>query len=145
MKAIVFDNAGTIIKRVSTLKDMSTNKLIYETNTIDMVNKNDESLILVFQTPTKELIKNDMKIIDYLKNHKNSYEIAYSTKEYSKSDVIEALQNEKGQISDIKESAFALIEKYDIEICSGSALIVNIKEQKIDYAYTAGGIFLKIH
>ena len=46
MKAIVFDNAGTILKRVTALKDMSTNNIVFETNTIGIVNENIESLIL---------------------------------------------------------------------------------------------------
>ncbi|RAP52868.1 MAG: hypothetical protein BZ138_02280 [Methanosphaera sp. rholeuAM270] len=143
MKAIVFDNAGTIIKRVTALKDMHLNKLIYESNTIDIVNQNDESLILIFQTPTKELIKSDVKIIDYLMHNEDSYEIGYSTNKYSKSDIINALRNDETKLSHLKESAFGLVDKYDIEICSGSALIVNIREQKIDYTYTAGGIFFE--
>lgn len=48
MKAIVFDNAGTILKRVTSLKDMSTNNIIFETNTIGIANKNENNIILVF-------------------------------------------------------------------------------------------------
>ena len=32
-------------------------------------------------------------------------------------------------------------EEYDIEICSGSALIIDTKLGRIDYVYTAGGVF----
>lgn len=143
MKAIVFDNAGTIIKRVTVLKELSTNNLLYETNTIDLVNKNEDSLILVFQAPTKQLIQHNGKIIDYLIKNQNSFEIGYSNKNYSKKDVIQALKNDSTKISDIKDSAIELINKYDIDICSGSALIVNIRNKKIDYAYTAGGLFFE--
>ncbi len=141
MKSIVFDNAGTIIKRVSSLKDMSTNNIIFETNTIGIANENEDNIILVFQTPTKKLINLDCKIVDYLKNNPESYEISYSQKKYSKEDVITALSNDNTTFKDIKETAINLITKYDIEICSGSAMIVNIKNQKIEYVYTAGGIF----
>ena len=102
MKAIVFDNAGTILKRVTALKEVSTNKIIYETNTIGMVNEKDESIIIVFQTPTNELIQQDGKIIDYLKNNMDSFEISYSKKEYNKQDVICALKNDLTNIVDIK-------------------------------------------
>lgn len=141
MKSIVFDNAGTILKRVTALKDMYNNNLIYETNTIDIVNQKDESLLLVFQTPTKELIQNDMKIVDYLKENPDSFEISYSRKKYGKTEIINSLKEDNTTLDDIKESAYALIKKYDIEICSGSALIVDMKNNKIDYAYTAGGMF----
>lgn len=143
MKAIVFDNAGTILKRVTALKDISSNNIIFETNTIGMVNKNIDTLLIVFQTPTKELIQHDFKIVDYLKVHPDSYEISYSAGNYTKNDVIKALEHDSTDMEDIKESASALTSKYDIEICSGSAMIVNIKEKRIEYVYTAGGLFFE--
>lgn len=39
MKSIVFDNAGTILKRITVLNDVVHNKLIYETNTIVLLIK----------------------------------------------------------------------------------------------------------
>ena len=141
MKAIVFDNAGTILKRATSLKDMSNNNLIFETNTIGITNQNKNNLILVFQTPTKELMKLDCKIIDFLKNNKEDYEISYSQKKFSKEDVIKALENDATTFKDIAETANALVNRYDIDICSGSAMIVNIAEKKIKYVYTAGGFF----
>lgn len=39
MKSIVFDNAGTILKRITVLNDVVHNKLIYETNTIGIANQ----------------------------------------------------------------------------------------------------------
>lgn len=141
MKAIVFDNAGTILKRVTALNDLTNEKIIFETNTIGMVNKNQDTLLLVFQTPTKKLIQNNCKIIDYLKKNRESFEISYSRKSYTKDEVIQALENDTTMMSQIRVSAKALIEKYDLEICSGSAMIVNIKQQKIEYVYTAGGLF----
>lgn len=143
MKAIVFDNAGTILRRVTSLKDMSNNNIIFETNTIGIANKNEDNLILVFQTQTKKLIKIDTKIIDFLENHKDAYEISYSQKKFSKDDVIEALKNDRTTFKDVADTAHALINKYDIEICSGSAMIVNIAQKKIEYVYTAGGLFFE--
>lgn len=141
MRSIVFDNAGTILQRVTALKDMSNNNIIFETNTIGIVNKKENRLILVFQTPTKNLINLNCKIVDYLKNNKQSYEISYSKKKFTKDEVIIALENDDTTFKDLADTAFALINRYDIEICSGSALIVNISDKKIDYVYTAGGLF----
>lgn len=143
MKAIVFDNAGTILQRVTALKDVTNNNILFETNTIGMVNNNDESLILVFQTPAEKLIQEDKKIVDYLKENMDSFEISYSTSDYTKNEAIEALCNDTTEISEIKESARGLINRYNIEICSGSALIVNMNKKRIEYAYTAGGLFFK--
>ena len=143
MKSIVFDNAGTILRRVTVLKNMSTNEFFFETNTIGMVNENDNTLIVVFQTPTIDLIQNDMTIFDYMNLNKNSFEISYSNKKYTKDDVLDAIRDNPARMDDIRESAIKLVETYDIEICSGSAMIVDMKEKSIDYVYTAGGLFFE--
>lgn len=141
MKSIVFDNAGTIIKRVSALKHTSTQNIIFETNTIGMVDQMCEGLILVFQTPTKKLIQQDMTIYDFLKNNPELYEISYSTKNYTKQEVTKALTHDTTSFNNIKQATSQLINKYEIDICSGSALLIDMKKGKIEYVYTAGGIF----
>ena len=95
MKSIVFDNAGTIIKRVNALKHTSTQNIIFETNTIGMVDQMCEGLMLVFQTPTKKLIQQDRTIYDFLKNNPEQYEISYSTKNYTKQEVSKVLKHDK--------------------------------------------------
>ena len=141
MKSIVFDNAGTIIKRVNALKHMSTQNIIFETNTIGMVDGMCEGLILVFQTPTKKLIQQDTAIYDFLKNNPKRYEISYSTKNYTKQEVTKTLKQDTTTFKDIKQATNQLVNKYEIDICSGSALLIDMKKGKIEYVYTAGGIF----
>lgn len=143
MKSIVFDNAGTILERVTALLDMSSKKLLFETNTIGITNQNNDRIIVVIQTPTPELIKEHGTIHDFLKEHPTQFEISYSHERFSKEDVINAVCNDKASIDDIKTSAKSLIGKYNIEICSGSALIIDMKKGRIDYVYTAGGMFFK--
>lgn len=142
LKSIVFDNAGTILRRVSALLEMDTKNIIYETNTIGIASQNDD-IIVVLQTPTEELIKYDCKIVDYLKKYPNQFEISYSPNDITKEEVINSLQNDNTTLNEIKISAKALIDKYDIEICSGSALIIDVDSKKIKYLYTAGGLFFK--
>ena len=140
MKSIVFDNAGTIIKRVNALKHTSTQNIIFETNTIGMVDQMCEGVMLVFQTPTKKLIQQDRTIYDFLKNNPEQYEISYSTKNYTKQEVSKALKHDTITFRDIKQATSQLINKYEIDICSGSAVIIDMKKRKIEYVYTAGGI-----
>ncbi|MBE6494379.1 MAG: HAD family hydrolase [Methanosphaera stadtmanae] len=140
--SIVFDNAGTILRRVSALLEMDTKNIIYETNTIGIASQND-NILVVLQTPTEELIKHNCKIVDYLKKYPNQFEISYSSQDITKEDVVNSLKNDNTTFKEIKISAKALINKYDIEICSGSALIIDINSKKINYVYTAGGLFFK--
>ncbi|WP_455645401.1 HAD family hydrolase [Methanosphaera sp.] len=143
MKSLVFDNAGTILQRVTVLKDMSNNNFLFETNTIGITNEKAGRIIVVLQTPTKNLIKKSGKIYDYLKKYPEYFEISYSREHITKEEVIQAISNDMSTFHDLRDSAKCLVETYDIEICSGSALIVNTIEHKIEYVFTAGGLFFK--
>jgi len=143
MKAIVFDNAGTILQRISVLKHMPSENILFESNTIGIANENLDRLIIVFQTPTKNLIKHEGRIYDYLKKYPNEFEISYSHKNTTKDEIIEILEDDPSTIEDLAQSARILVKEYDIEVCSGSALIVNTAKRRIEYVYTAGGIFFE--
>lgn len=57
MKAIVFDNAGTILKRITAIKSTHGDTIFFETNTIGIANKNPNQIIVVFQQPTPQIIQ----------------------------------------------------------------------------------------
>ncbi len=143
MKSVVFDNAGTILRRVSVLVNMHDKSFSFETNTIGIAHENINKILVVIQTPTEKLIKKQGFIIDYLKENPDEFEISYSQKDFTKDDVLNSLSNNKTTINDIKLSALKIVEEYDIEICSGSALIIDMEKSSIDYVYTAGGMFFK--
>ncbi len=141
MKSVVFDNAGTILRRVSVLVNMHDKSFSFETNTIGITHRKLSKILIVLQTPTQELIKKQGFICDYLRDHPDKFEISYSQIDYTKDDVINTLANNKTLMENIKVSALKLVEVYDIEICSGSALIIDMETASIDYVYTAGGMF----
>lgn len=142
MKAIVFDNAGTLLKRVTAIKDVTTQEIFYETNTIGMANQNVDNIIVVFQTPAHDLIKySNWTIKDYMTEYSNSFEIAYSQKDISKAELLSILSDEV-LIYDFKETALELINN-NIDICSGCAIIVDTLTGNITYVYTAGGVFFE--
>ena len=142
MKAIVFDNAGTILQRKTIIKDMSTEELFFYTDTIGITNQNDKNIIVVFQTPVDELYEyTDMSIKEYMLQDKSSFEIAYSQIDISDDELLEVIRDE-ARISDILETYEELI-KNEVEIISGAALIVNTSTGIITHVYTAGGIFFR--
>lgn len=143
MESIVFDNAGTILRRVTALKDMTNNKIIFETNTIGIANQKTNRIIVVLQTPTKKLLQYDGRLVDFLEKFPNEFEISYSQKDITKDDVLNTISNDPASINDIEITAKSLIDNYSIEICSGSALIIDMDKNKIDYVYTAGGLFFE--
>lgn len=143
MKSIIFDNAGTILKRITVLNDVTYNKLIYETNTIGIANQKKSRIIIVLQESVDDLLTNNSTIYDYLLNNVNNFEISYSQINCTKEDVIAALKNDKTVFSAINRTIDKLLSDFDVEIISGCALIADIQMGKIEYVYTAGGIFFK--
>lgn len=140
MKAVVFDNAGTILQRKTVINDRLNKELFFETNTIGITNQNKDNIIIVFQMPTKKLFDYaDCTIYDFLKKFPNQYEIAYSQKDISKEEVLKNLDRNV-YIEEILDSARKLKE-CNVQICSGSAIIVDTSTGNINYLYTAGGSF----
>ncbi|MBO7718545.1 MAG: HAD family hydrolase [Methanosphaera sp.] len=142
MKAIVFDNAGTILQRKTIIKDMSTKKVFFNTDTIGIANKNDKNIIVVFQTPVDELYEySDMSIKQYMLRHNSSFEIAYSQINVSNEQLLDVIRDD-AMINDILET-YELLLKRDVRIISGAAVIVDTTSGMITHVYTAGGSFFK--
>ncbi|MBP3886190.1 MAG: HAD family hydrolase, partial [Cellulosilyticum sp.] len=142
MKAIVFDNAGTILQRKTVIKDISMNKLFFSTDTIGIANKNINNIIVVFQTPAEKFYDfADMSIREYMLNFPSSFEIAYSQINISREKLLDILWDDV-LVKDILETYEILLTK-DVKIVSGVALIVDTSCGKITHVYTAGGLFFK--
>ncbi|MDO5825890.1 MAG: hypothetical protein BZ137_04915 [Methanosphaera sp. rholeuAM130] len=139
MKAIVFDNAGTILQRKTIIKDMSTKKVFFNTDTIGIANKNNKNIIVVFQTPVDELYDfRDMSIREFMLMHESSFEIAYSQIKVTDDELLDVIADD-AKISDILETYEVLLTE-NVRIISGAALIVNIFTGEITHVYTAGGL-----
>lgn len=143
MKSIVFDNAGTILKRITVLNDVVHNKLIYETNTIGIANQKKSRIIVVLQESVNELSRHTGTLYNYLKDNMEYFEISYSQINILKSDVVDVLANDSTSFHDLFLATNTLIENYDVEIISGCALIIDMDNGMIEYVYTAGGVFFE--
>ncbi|RAP50924.1 MAG: hypothetical protein BZ133_04400 [Methanosphaera sp. SHI613] len=142
MKAIVFDNAGTILQRKTVIKDVSNNKIFFNTDTIGIANKNDKNIIVVFQTPVNKLYEyKDMSIKGYMLENKSSFEVAYSQIKITDDRLLDII-SENIKIEDILDTYEVLLTK-DVKIISGAALIVDTQSGDITHVYTAGGLFFK--
>lgn len=142
MKAIIFDNAGTILQRKTILKDMSDGNLFSYTDTIGIANKNINRIIVVFQTPVSQLDEyKEMSIKEYMLLHKQSFKIAYSQRSIQNNDLLKII-SDNVYINDILETSHLLL-KENVEIVSGAAIIVDVSSGDIEYVYTAGGSFFK--
>jgi Cu+-exporting ATPase len=147
MKAVVFDNSGTLIERFRALKDLKTGLIIEDMSSIDIVDNGIKRALVVLQTNPKKCIINarpDQTIYEFIARNKIDFDISYSADPIKKGELIDAIKEDKAMVSDIQDSIKAVVEKkYNIQICSGSGFIVSLDKKKIEFTITAGGKIFK--
>ena len=143
MKAIVFDNSGTLIERYRALKNIQTGLIFDNVSSLDIVDDSTARALVVIQTDPSKCIINanpDQRICQFIKRNDITIDISYSTKEIKKDELIAAVTGDESKVSDIQDTIRAVMEKqYDIQICSGSGFIVDLDKGKIEYTVTSGG------
>ena len=144
-KAVVFDNSGTLIKRYRVIKDVINGKIFTDINSLDLIEQADALALVVLQFNTNKLLKldPDTLISDVIKEYGIDFDISFSTKQVSKAEVKEILDTEKSTtISDITDGFDILREKISqMELCNGSALIVDMDLGTVAYTITSAGRF----
>lgn len=76
----------------------------------------------------------------FFKKNRIEFDISYSDSDIEKSELLEAIKDDKSCMSDLQDTYNAVVEKhYNVHICSGSGFIVNMGKGKIEFTITAGG------
>ena len=144
-KAIVFDNSGTLIERYRVIKDVLNGNIFTDINSLDLIDQGDALALVVLQFNTNKLLKLNQNtlISDVIKKFNIDFDISFSTKPFSKAEVKKILDNEKiSKISDITDGFDILREKIpEMELCNGSALIVDMDLGQVAYTITSAGKF----
>lgn len=142
-KAVVFDNSGTLIERYRVLKDLQTGLICDDISSLDLVDNGIERALVVLQTdPAKCIInaKPYQTIFEFIKKNKIDIAISYSTKEIKKEELMDAIKNDKSLVKDIQDTIKAVMDKkYNVQICSGSGIIVALNMRKIEFTISSGG------
>jgi len=143
MKAVVFDNSGTLISRYRAIKDINSGFIHDNTSSIDLVDKDPYRALVVLQTDPSTCLVNarpNQTIHQFITRNKVPFDISYASSNIQKEDVLTLIQNENVKISDIQDTIQAVIEKdYNVQICSGSGFIMNTRTGHIEFTITAGG------
>ena len=143
MKAVVFDNSGTLIKRYRAIKNLKTGEICDDVSSIDIVDYDLNRALVVLQTdPSKCIInaKSDQTIRHFIKNNNVKFDISYSAKGIEKEDLLEIIKDDNAMVADIQDTVKSVIKKhYNVQICSGSGFIMNLDTGKIEFTITAGG------
>lgn len=144
-KAVVFDNSGTLIQRFRVIKDVINDDIFTDINSLDLIDSADALTLVVLQYNTNKLLNldPDTLISDVIKNCEIDFDISYSTKQFSKAEVKDILfADNSTKVSDITDSFDILREKIPhMELCNGSALIVDMNSGVVAYTITSAGKF----
>ena len=145
MKAVVFDNSGTLVKRYRVIKDLSSGEFITHINSLDLIDNLETAALLVLQFDIDCLkkINPNMRVYDLLVDYGINYDVSYSSMPISDEEVDEILKNDDTVIADITDGLPVLMEEVPkLELCIGTALILNVAEKSVAYTIsTAGHLF----
>jgi len=141
-KAIVFDNAGTLLQRCRAVKNMETGERV-NNSSLDIIDEIKNSALVVMQTDTKKCImlaNPEKRLHDFIKDNDIPLDISYSSSNISEDEILPMLKESDVKLKDFHETAYQLnTENKPIQLCSGSAFILNTKKERVEYVITAGG------
>lgn len=144
-KAVVFDNSGTLIERYRVIKDVLNGNLFADINSLDLIDAADALALVVLQFNTNKLLDLDQNtlISGVIREYNIDFDVSFSTNPISKAEVKEIIDNEKSAtIADITDGFDILRDKVpNMELCNGSALIVDMDLGVIAYTITSAGKF----
>jgi len=147
MKAVVFDNSGTLIKRYRAIKDLRNGVICDNVNSIDVVDHDNNRALVVLQTDPSKCIhkaRPDQTIWHFLKKNNVNFDVSYSDIDIGNEELLEAIKNDKSYMRDVQDTYRSVVEKkYNVHICSGSGFIVNMASGHIEFTITAGGRIFK--
>jgi len=143
MKAVVFDNSGTLISRYRAIKDINSGFIYDHTSSIDLVDQHPYRVLVVLQTDPSTCIINarpHQTIHEFITRNNVPFDISYSSLDIEKKELLDLIRNENARVSDIQDTIQAVVDKkYNVQICSGSGFIVNLYSGQIEFTITAGG------
>ncbi len=143
-KAVVFDNSGTLIERYRVIKDVFSGNIFTDVNSLDLIDQNDSLALVVLQYNTNKLLELDSNtlISDVIKEYNIDFDVSFTSFETTKDEIREILFNEKSAVvSDITDG-FPILQKKvpHMELCNGSAVIIDVDIGIIAYTITSAGI-----
>lgn len=142
MKAIVFDKSGTLVHRYDEIKNIQTGQIYSNIDSINIVDQDPDRVLVVFQTKNSECIAKatpTQTISQFLIQNSIEVDISYSTRDINKDEILNVIKKDKTCMSDVQDTYNSVVDKYNIHICIGSGLIINMKTGKIEYTLSAGG------
>lgn len=144
-KAIVFDNSGTLIKRYRVIKNIETNQLITDINSLDLIDKYPSLALIILQFDSIKLldVDEDYLLSKYIIENDITFDLSFTTKPITTEQIEKIIKEEKQATAKDITEGFSILKEMmpDSQICNGSALIIDFDEEKIAYTITSVGRF----
>lgn len=131
-----------MIERYRVIKDVSTGELITHVNSLDLIDEYLYAALVVLQFNTNKLRGLDPNTLigDFILENNIDFDISYYSTEVSKEKITAILKKDSAVIKDITDT-FPLLKKNvpNMELCNGSAVIVDVAEERISFTITSAG------
>ena len=142
-KAVVFDNSGTLIERYRVIKDIFTGEIITDVNSLELIDESKSFALVVLQFNSKRLLDLDPEMLmsDVIKEFNIDAKLTFSSSLLTHDYVYDILLNEKTCVVHDITDVFDILKKKvpNMEICNGSAFVVDLLDKKITYTISSAG------
>lgn len=142
--AIVFDSAGTLLNTYRVAKDICNKKLLPGIETTTLTYSSPERVLIVLPVHSKDLMNTpgDLLLSAYLIEHKVAFGVSCTRKIITAEEIGDVLYTDKrARVSDLQEcirNVWTVCREESV-VTMNSGAIVNMAQEGIEFAITAGG------
>ena len=144
--AVIFDCAGTLLKKYRVAKDLDQGTFVYQVVSLSLVGTRDDYVLAVFQLDAPKDLEGvpiDLTIADFLKSYNIDLVVVCANVPVAKAKIISAVaRDERSHVKDLVDVVSEVSKSCSASYFTGTAAIVDIEQGKIPYVLaTCGELF----
>jgi soluble P-type ATPase len=144
--AVIFDCAGTLLKKYRVAKDLDQGTFVREVVSLSLVGTRDDYVLAVFQLDAPKDLEGvpiDLSIADFLDNYNVDLVVVCSNVPVTKAKIVSAVaRDERSHVRDLVDVVSEVSKSCSASYFTGTAAIVDIEQGKIPYVLaTCGELF----
>jgi Cu+-exporting ATPase len=144
--AVVFDCAGTLLKKYRVAKDLNQGTFLHQIVSLSFVGTREDYVLAVFQLDVpKDLegVPTDLSIADFLSNYNIDLVVVCANVPVAKKQVLSAVaRDERSRVKDLVDVVSEVSKSCSASYFTGTAAIVDIEQGQIPYVLaTCGELF----
>lgn len=144
--AVVFDCAGTLLKKYRVAKDLDQGTFLHQIVSLSFIGAREDYVLAVFQLDIpKDLegVPTDLSIADFLSNYNVDLVVVCANVPVAKTQVLSAVaRDERSRVKDLVDVVSEVSKSCSASYFTGTAAIVDIEQGQIPYVLaTCGELF----